>query len=70
MPDDGKGGVAVCRYSVRASWSADGVRFDRFEQHQADLSHVPGLVAELVGADASVVEIRRLPSKRQSEKEV
>ena len=60
----------MCRYSVRASWSADGVRFDRFEQHQADLAHVPGLVAELVGADASVVEIRRLPSKRQSEKEV
>ena len=60
----------MCRYSVRASWSADGVRFDRFEQHQADLAHVPGLVAELVGEDVVLIEIRRLPSKRQSEKEV
>ena len=55
----------MCRYSVRASWSADGVRFDRFEQHQADLAHVPGLVAELVGDDAVLIEIRRLPERRK-----
>ena len=53
----------VPRYSIRASWSADGVRWDRQEQHQADLAHVPGLVAELVGADAVKIEIRRLEEK-------
>lgn len=51
------------RYCVRASWSHDGATVSRSEQRPAHFGDVPGIVAEYLGADASHIEVIRIPRK-------